>query len=103
MVYLVKVYKQVIPYIYSVINVLIIPFECTDYLLACYARNLLPQYNRVWIPDAEHVWKSAEIRRDFHFGDNVLELVLEDGTVSKNVMVPSHAHLVVFLLPSNNR
>uniref|UniRef100_A0A671VFM8 Myosin VC n=1 Tax=Sparus aurata TaxID=8175 RepID=A0A671VFM8_SPAAU len=37
-------------------------------------------YNRVWIPDAEHVWKSAEIMRDFQSGDNVLELLLEDGT-----------------------
>uniref|UniRef100_A0A8D3BKV3 Myosin VC n=1 Tax=Scophthalmus maximus TaxID=52904 RepID=A0A8D3BKV3_SCOMX len=34
----------------------------------------------VWIPDAEHVWKSAEIVRDFHSGDTVLELRLEDGT-----------------------
>uniref|UniRef100_A0A671VMH3 Myosin VC n=1 Tax=Sparus aurata TaxID=8175 RepID=A0A671VMH3_SPAAU len=38
------------------------------------------EYNRVWIPDAEHVWKSAEIMRDFQSGDNVLELLLEDGT-----------------------
>uniref|UniRef100_A0A8D3BTU1 Myosin VC n=1 Tax=Scophthalmus maximus TaxID=52904 RepID=A0A8D3BTU1_SCOMX len=35
---------------------------------------------RMWIPDAEHVWKSAEIVRDFHSGDTVLELRLEDGT-----------------------
>uniref|UniRef100_A0AAQ4RR08 Myosin VC n=1 Tax=Gasterosteus aculeatus aculeatus TaxID=481459 RepID=A0AAQ4RR08_GASAC len=36
--------------------------------------------SRLWIPDAEHVWKSAEILKDFHFGDNILELLLEDGT-----------------------
>ncbi len=54
--------------------------EC--WLTTCHHWNLFPQYNRVWIPDAEHVWKSAEIRRDFHLGDNVLELLLEDGTVS---------------------
>ncbi|KAM8751307.1 unconventional myosin-Vc [Acanthopagrus schlegelii] len=42
--------------------------------------ELYTEYNRVWIPDAEHVWKSAEIMRDFHSGDNVLELLLEDGT-----------------------
>ncbi|XP_008287953.1 unconventional myosin-Vc [Stegastes partitus] len=42
--------------------------------------ELYTQYNRVWIPDAEQVWKSAEILRDFHSGDNVLELLLEDGT-----------------------
>ncbi|KAM9528439.1 unconventional myosin-Vc-like [Salvelinus alpinus] len=37
-------------------------------------------YNRVWIPDAEHVWKSAEILRDFKPGEEALELQLEDGT-----------------------
>ncbi|KAM9351640.1 unconventional myosin-Vc [Symphorus nematophorus] len=42
--------------------------------------ELYTEFNRVWIPDAEHVWKSAEIMRDFHLGDNVLELLLEDGT-----------------------
>uniref|UniRef100_A0A671VGU2 Myosin VC n=1 Tax=Sparus aurata TaxID=8175 RepID=A0A671VGU2_SPAAU len=42
--------------------------------------ELYTEYNRVWIPDAEHVWKSAEIMRDFQSGDNVLELLLEDGT-----------------------
>uniref|UniRef100_A0A7N9B0G3 Myosin VC n=1 Tax=Mastacembelus armatus TaxID=205130 RepID=A0A7N9B0G3_9TELE len=42
--------------------------------------ELYTEYNRVWIPDAEHVWRSAEILRDFHVGDNVLELLLEDGT-----------------------
>ncbi|KAM9376468.1 unconventional myosin-Vc [Pholidichthys leucotaenia] len=42
--------------------------------------ELYTKYNRVWIPDAEHVWKSAEILRDFHPGNSVLELLLEDGT-----------------------
>ncbi|KAF3688718.1 Unconventional myosin-Vc [Channa argus] len=42
--------------------------------------ELYTQYNRVWIPDAEHVWKSAEILKDFQIGDNVLQLLLEDGT-----------------------
>uniref|UniRef100_A0A4W6D3B5 Myosin VC n=1 Tax=Lates calcarifer TaxID=8187 RepID=A0A4W6D3B5_LATCA len=42
--------------------------------------NISLGYLLMWIPDAEHVWKSAEIMRDFHFGDNVLELLLEDGT-----------------------
>uniref|UniRef100_A0A6Q2XDB4 Myosin VC n=1 Tax=Esox lucius TaxID=8010 RepID=A0A6Q2XDB4_ESOLU len=40
---------------------------------------LLLMYNRVWIPDPEHVWKSAEILRDFRPGDETLELQLEDG------------------------
>lgn len=39
------------------------------------------QYNRVWIPDPEDVWKSAEIAKDYRVGDKVLRLLLEDGTV----------------------
>lgn len=39
------------------------------------------QYNRVWIPDPEEVWKSAEIAKDYRVGDQVLRLLLEDGTV----------------------
>uniref|UniRef100_A0A8I5R687 Myosin VC n=1 Tax=Papio anubis TaxID=9555 RepID=A0A8I5R687_PAPAN len=38
------------------------------------------QYNRVWIPDPEEVWKSAEIATDYRVGDKVLRLLLEDGT-----------------------
>lgn len=39
------------------------------------------QYNRVWIPDPEEVWKSAEIAKDYRAGDQILRLLLEDGTV----------------------
>ncbi|KAK6317729.1 hypothetical protein J4Q44_G00110200 [Coregonus suidteri] len=42
--------------------------------------ELYTKYNRVWIPDAEHVWKSAEILSDFKPGDETLQLQLEDGT-----------------------
>ncbi|XP_045562064.1 unconventional myosin-Vc [Salmo salar] len=42
--------------------------------------ELYTKYNRVWIPDAEHVWKSAEILRDFKPGDDTLKLQFEDGT-----------------------
>ncbi|XP_041853672.1 unconventional myosin-Vc [Melanotaenia boesemani] len=42
--------------------------------------ELYTRYNKVWIPDAEHVWKSAEITRDFLPGDSILELLFEDGT-----------------------
>ncbi|XP_073922062.1 unconventional myosin-Vc isoform X2 [Castor canadensis] len=41
--------------------------------------ELYTQYNRVWIPDPEEVWKSAEIAKDYK-GDRVLQLLLEDGT-----------------------
>uniref|UniRef100_A0AAQ5Y6H3 Myosin VC n=1 Tax=Amphiprion ocellaris TaxID=80972 RepID=A0AAQ5Y6H3_AMPOC len=55
--------------------------------------ELYTQYNRVWIPDAEHVWKSAEILRDFHSGDNVLDLLLEDGTEYRFPVDPSKPQL----------
>ncbi|XP_075431816.1 unconventional myosin-Vc isoform X2 [Ascaphus truei] len=42
--------------------------------------ELYTQYNRVWIPDPEEVWISAEITKDFKIGDSVLHLCLEDGT-----------------------
>uniref|UniRef100_A0A8C5C1P0 Myosin VC n=1 Tax=Gadus morhua TaxID=8049 RepID=A0A8C5C1P0_GADMO len=42
--------------------------------------ELYTEYNRVWVPDPKHVWKSAEIIRDFHLGNSVLDLRLEDGT-----------------------
>ena len=41
--------------------------------------ELYAQYNRVWIPDPEEVWKSAEIAKDYRAGDRVLRLLLEDG------------------------
>uniref|UniRef100_A0A8C0WRI5 Unconventional myosin-Vc n=1 Tax=Castor canadensis TaxID=51338 RepID=A0A8C0WRI5_CASCN len=45
----------------------------------CLASRRKKQYNRVWIPDPEEVWKSAEIAKDYK-GDRVLQLLLEDGT-----------------------
>ncbi|XP_027019679.2 unconventional myosin-Vc [Tachysurus fulvidraco] len=42
--------------------------------------ELYTQYNRVWVPDTEQVWKSAELLRDYTPGDPVLHLQLEDGT-----------------------
>ncbi|XP_037624073.1 unconventional myosin-Vc [Sebastes umbrosus] len=55
--------------------------------------ELYTEYNRVWIPDAEHVWKSADILRDFHLGDNVLELLLEDGTEHYHPVDPAKPQL----------
>ncbi|XP_029289703.1 LOW QUALITY PROTEIN: unconventional myosin-Vc [Cottoperca gobio] len=55
--------------------------------------ELYTKYNRVWIPDAEHVWKSAEILKDFQNGDNVLELLLEDGTEHYYPVDPSKLQL----------
>ncbi|XP_070619171.1 unconventional myosin-Vc [Erythrolamprus reginae] len=42
--------------------------------------GLYTQYNRVWIPDAEDVWQSAEITTNYRPGDHILHLQLEDGT-----------------------
>uniref|UniRef100_UPI00398E9CA0 unconventional myosin-Va isoform X2 n=1 Tax=Pristiophorus japonicus TaxID=55135 RepID=UPI00398E9CA0 len=36
------------------------------------------QFARVWIPDGEEVWKSAELLKDYKPGDTVLHLKLED-------------------------
>ncbi|XP_015685960.1 unconventional myosin-Va-like, partial [Protobothrops mucrosquamatus] len=36
-------------------------------------------YARIWIPDSEVVWKSAELLKDYKPGNKVLHLRLEDG------------------------
>ncbi|XP_077202885.1 unconventional myosin-Vb isoform X2 [Paroedura picta] len=43
--------------------------------------ELYTKYTRVWIPDPEEVWKSAEIIKDYKDGDRTLHLKLEDDTV----------------------
>ncbi|XP_039176419.1 unconventional myosin-Vb-like isoform X2 [Crotalus tigris] len=43
--------------------------------------ELYSQYTRVWIPDPEEVWKSAEIIRNYKEGDKTLRLKLEDETI----------------------
>ncbi|XP_072004308.1 unconventional myosin-Vc isoform X2 [Engystomops pustulosus] len=48
--------------------------------------ELYTQYNRVWIPDTDEVWKSAEITKDLKIGDNVLHLRLEDGSDLKYII-----------------
>ncbi|XP_053740826.1 unconventional myosin-Vc [Synchiropus splendidus] len=55
--------------------------------------ELYTEFNRVWIPDHDHVWKSAEITRDFHVGDEILELLLEDGSEHYYNVDPSHPQL----------
>ncbi|NXC72487.1 MYO5B protein, partial [Anhinga anhinga] len=39
------------------------------------------QYTKVWIPDPNEVWRSAEIIQDYKEGDESLHLKLEDGTI----------------------
>uniref|UniRef100_A0A8C3EIQ6 Myosin VB n=2 Tax=Corvus moneduloides TaxID=1196302 RepID=A0A8C3EIQ6_CORMO len=38
-------------------------------------------YTRVWIPDPDDVWRSAEIIKDYKEGDKSLQLKLEDETL----------------------
>uniref|UniRef100_A0A8C3V9J9 Myosin VC n=1 Tax=Catharus ustulatus TaxID=91951 RepID=A0A8C3V9J9_CATUS len=45
-----------------------------------YCLVFLLQYNRVWIPDNEEVWQSAEITKNYKAGDRFLHVQLEDGT-----------------------
>lgn len=44
------------------------------------------QYARVWIPDPEEVWKSAELLKDYKPGDKVLQLRLEEGKVGLRII-----------------
>ncbi|XP_018595080.2 unconventional myosin-Vc isoform X2 [Scleropages formosus] len=55
--------------------------------------ELYTKYNRVWIPDAEHVWKSAEILKDYTSGSNYLEVQLEDGTELKYALDTANGQL----------
>ncbi|XP_073159949.1 unconventional myosin-Va isoform X3 [Lepidochelys kempii] len=43
------------------------------------ATELYTKYARVWIPDPEEVWKSAELLKDYKEGDKVIQLRLEEG------------------------
>uniref|UniRef100_A0A8C5LKQ1 Unconventional myosin-Vb n=1 Tax=Leptobrachium leishanense TaxID=445787 RepID=A0A8C5LKQ1_9ANUR len=43
--------------------------------------ELYSRYTRVWIPDQDEVWRSAEIVKDYKEGDKTLHLKLEDETV----------------------
>ncbi|NXU88650.1 MYO5A protein, partial [Xiphorhynchus elegans] len=51
------------------------------------------QYARVWIPDPEEVWKSAELLKDYKPGDKVLQLRLEEGKVGLCVVHPKTKEL----------
>uniref|UniRef100_A0A8D3CZ17 Myosin VA n=1 Tax=Scophthalmus maximus TaxID=52904 RepID=A0A8D3CZ17_SCOMX len=51
------------------------------------------QRARVWIPDAEEVWKSAELNKDYKNGDASLVLMLEDGTNIEHKLDPKTKNL----------
>ncbi|XP_029403118.1 unconventional myosin-Vb isoform X3 [Mus pahari] len=43
--------------------------------------ELYSRYTRVWIPDPDEVWRSAELTKDYKEGDKSLQLRLEDDTI----------------------
>ncbi|XP_054664937.1 unconventional myosin-Vb isoform X2 [Grus americana] len=45
------------------------------------AAQLYTKHTRVWIPDPDEVWRSAEIIKDYKEGDKSLHLKLEDETL----------------------
>ncbi|XP_078108459.1 unconventional myosin-Va isoform X2 [Sander vitreus] len=57
------------------------------------ASELYTKRARVWIPDAEEVWKSAELAKDFKNGDPSLQLMLEDGTSIEHKLDPKTKNL----------
>ncbi|XP_075933884.1 unconventional myosin-Va isoform X3 [Anarhichas minor] len=57
------------------------------------ASELYTKSARVWIPDAEEVWKSAELNKDYKNGDVSLQLMLEDGTNVEHKLDPKTKNL----------
>ncbi|XP_041813803.1 unconventional myosin-Va [Chelmon rostratus] len=57
------------------------------------ASELYTKCARVWIPDAEEVWKSAELTKDYKNGDASLQLMLEDGTSLEHKLDPKTKNL----------
>ncbi|XP_075824395.1 unconventional myosin-Vb isoform X1 [Microtus pennsylvanicus] len=43
--------------------------------------ELYTRYTRVWIPDPDEVWRSAELTKDYKEGDKSLQLRLDDDTI----------------------
>ncbi|XP_074466992.1 unconventional myosin-Va isoform X1 [Sebastes fasciatus] len=57
------------------------------------ASELYTKCARVWIPDAEEVWKSAELTKDYKNGDVSLQLTLEDGANIEHKLDPKTKNL----------
>ncbi|XP_034435598.1 unconventional myosin-Va isoform X3 [Hippoglossus hippoglossus] len=57
------------------------------------ASELYTKRARVWIPDAEEVWKSAELTKDYKNDDASLQLMLEDGTNIEHKLDPKTKNL----------
>ncbi|CAL8243411.1 unnamed protein product [Lota lota] len=57
------------------------------------ASELYTKFARVWIPDAEEVWRSAELTKNYKDGDGSLQLALEDGTNLEHKLDPKTKNL----------
>ncbi|GCC34275.1 hypothetical protein chiPu_0012748, partial [Chiloscyllium punctatum] len=57
------------------------------------ASELFTKFARVWIPDAEDVWKSAELLKDYKPGDTVLHLKFEDEQETQHNIDPQTKEL----------
>ncbi|XP_069546606.1 unconventional myosin-Va isoform X2 [Brachyistius frenatus] len=57
------------------------------------ASELYTKCARVWIPDAEEVWASAELTKDYKNGDASLQLALEDGKTIEHKLDPKTKNL----------
>uniref|UniRef100_A0A8B9GQM5 Myosin VC n=1 Tax=Amazona collaria TaxID=241587 RepID=A0A8B9GQM5_9PSIT len=59
-----------------------VPVQSLSCVYICTYGKMLSKfsYNRVWIPDNEEVWQSAEITKNYKAGDPFLHVQLEDGT-----------------------
>ncbi|XP_053557079.1 unconventional myosin-Vb [Bombina bombina] len=55
--------------------------------------ELYTRFTRVWIPDAEEVWRSAEIVKDYKEGDTSLQLKLEDESIYEYHLDPKTKQL----------
>ncbi|XP_063066308.1 unconventional myosin-Vb isoform X2 [Engraulis encrasicolus] len=55
--------------------------------------ELYTKYTRVWVPDAEEVWKSAEIVRDYKEGEPILHIKLEDESAVEYAIGPKNNQL----------
>ncbi|XP_072421173.1 unconventional myosin-Va isoform X4 [Chiloscyllium punctatum] len=57
------------------------------------ASELFTKFARVWIPDTEDVWKSAELLKDYKPGDTVLHLKFEDEQETQHNIDPQTKEL----------
>ncbi|XP_007942045.2 unconventional myosin-Vb [Orycteropus afer afer] len=51
--------------------------------ILCKATQLYSKFVRVWIPDPEEVWRSAELTKDYKEGEKNLQLRFEDETIQE--------------------